>query len=50
MICDFSILSVGLENVFTVLEKTPMTMDYRTDRVRVIVNQAGIVTEVPRTG
>lgn len=43
-------LYVGLSNVFTVLENSPMTMDYRTDRVRVIVNQAGIVTQVPRTG
>jgi len=40
----------GLTNVFTVSENSPITMDYRTDRVRVFVNEKGIVTQVPRTG
>mmetsp|Transcript_18616 Transcript_18616/g.27601 ORF Transcript_18616/g.27601 Transcript_18616/m.27601 type:complete len:113 (+) Transcript_18616:106-444(+) len=33
-----------------VLEDTPMTMDYRTDRVRVMVNDKGMVATAPRVG
>ncbi|CAF1019163.1 unnamed protein product [Adineta steineri] len=40
----------GLTNVFTLLETAPMTMDYSTDRVRVIVNKKDIVTVVPSIG
>jgi len=40
----------GLTNVHTVLEGSAITMDYRTDRVRVFVNEKGIVTQIPRTG
>jgi len=40
----------GLTNVFTILEGTPVTMDYRNDRVRVFVDKHGIVTQIPRTG
>ncbi|KAF3436191.1 hypothetical protein FNV43_RR23283 [Rhamnella rubrinervis] len=33
-----------------ILEGTPVTKDYRCNRVRVWVNRSGIVTEVPRIG
>ncbi|CAF1474938.1 unnamed protein product [Rotaria sp. Silwood1] len=37
----------GFTNVFTVLEGSLVTMDYRTDRVRVFVNKKGIVIQPP---
>ncbi len=40
-------MKIGFKIVMTVKEGSPMTMDYRTDRVRVIVNERGIVTRVP---
>ncbi|CAF4737903.1 unnamed protein product [Rotaria sp. Silwood1] len=41
---------VGLTNVILVKEGSPVTMDYNTGRVRVIVNKQGIVTQVPTIG
>lgn len=38
---------IGFTNVMTVKDGSPMTMDYRTDRVRVLVNNRGIVTRTP---
>ncbi|CAF0958774.1 unnamed protein product [Rotaria sordida] len=40
----------NLTNVFTVPENSFITMDYRTDRVRVFVDNNNIVTKVPRVG
>lgn len=40
-------IKIGFSNVNTHYERSPMTMDYRMDRVRVIVNAKGIVTSVP---
>ena len=31
-------------------ENSPVTRDYRTDRVRVFVNETGIVTHTPKVG
>jgi hypothetical protein len=45
-----SLLNLGLTNVVAINENSPVTMDYRTDRVRVFVNDKGIVTRVPTTG
>ncbi|XWS07973.1 hypothetical protein CRYUN_Cryun41cG0037000 [Craigia yunnanensis] len=39
-----------LVNAVIVLEGTPVTEDFRCDRVRVWVNTDGIVTEVPVIG
>jgi len=35
--------------VFVIPEGSPVTMDYRLDRVRIYVNAAGNVVDVPRT-
>ncbi|CAF1322512.1 unnamed protein product [Rotaria sordida] len=40
----------GFTNVMIVKEGSPVTLDYRTDRVRVFVNDEGIVTIVPTIG
>ncbi|CAF1062802.1 unnamed protein product [Adineta ricciae] len=40
----------GLTNVVTILEGSPVTLDYSTSRVRVIVNNKGIVTHTPIVG
>jgi len=40
----------GLTNVIIVRQGQPITMDYRIDRVRVFVDDRGIVTSAPRTG
>jgi hypothetical protein len=39
--------SLGFENVQIVRQDSPVTMDFRTDRVRVFVNEKGIVTRIP---
>lgn len=41
---------LGFSDVVTILEGSPVTMDYRTDRVRVIVNNKGIVIQTPIVG
>jgi hypothetical protein len=41
------IFIIGLTNVNLVPENAPITMDYRTDRIRVFVNAQGIVSMVP---
>ena len=41
---------LGFTNVQTIQEGSPMTMDFRTDRVRVVVNAEGIVTVTPTVG
>lgn len=46
----YSIRCLGLKNVVVVPDDSPITMDYRTDRVRVFVNKDGIVIRTPRTG
>ncbi|UJR21398.1 hypothetical protein I4U23_024488 [Adineta vaga] len=38
----------GFTQVFTVPRNSPMTMDFRNDRVRVAVDEKGIVSETPR--
>lgn len=43
----FVIAYIGFTNVMPVREGSAVTMDYRTDRVRVFVNSKGIVTSVP---
>jgi hypothetical protein len=40
-------MKIGFTNVFPVKEGSMITMDYRTDRIRVFVNNKGIVTQVP---
>ncbi len=40
-------MKIGFKNVVAVNERSPITMDYRTDRVRVFVNERGIVSRVP---
>lgn len=37
-------------DAIVILEGTPVTKDFRCDRVRVWVNTSGIVIEVPRIG
>ncbi|MQL67652.1 hypothetical protein F6Q10_35165 [Streptomyces vinaceus] len=39
-----------LTQVVIVLIGTPITLDYRFDRVRIFVNYLGIVIQVPRVG
>jgi hypothetical protein len=41
---------LGLTNVVIVPEGSAVTADYRTDRVRIVVDKNGIVIEIPRTG
>lgn len=36
--------------IFKVLENSPVTMDFRPDRVRIIVNAEDIVVHPPVTG
>mmetsp|Transcript_284 Transcript_284/g.864 ORF Transcript_284/g.864 Transcript_284/m.864 type:complete len:139 (+) Transcript_284:184-600(+) len=36
--------------VFVITERTPVTMDYRLDRVRVVVDDDGVVVKPPRQG
>ena len=36
--------------IFIMPPNSMMTMDYRTDRVRVFVNEAGVVEKVPQRG
>lgn len=38
---------VGFRNVVTIAQGSPMTMDYRTDRVRVVVNKQQRVAQAP---
>jgi hypothetical protein len=40
-------METGFTNVMTVKERSMIIMDYRTDRVRVFVNNKGIVVSVP---
>jgi hypothetical protein len=40
-------MKIGFTNVMMVKVGSPVTMDFRTDRVRVFVNNKGIVTQVP---
>ncbi|PKI61646.1 hypothetical protein CRG98_017958 [Punica granatum] len=37
-------------NAFTIKEGTPVTRDYRVDRVRVWVDDSDLVTRVPTVG
>ena len=47
----FSSMShLGFQNVMTVLEGSPVTLDYRMDRVRVFVDTKGIVRNTPTVG
>jgi hypothetical protein len=46
----FSLSCSGLANVQIVPAGSMVTMDYRTDRVRVRVNQQGKVTSPPSVG
>ncbi|OWM68185.1 hypothetical protein CDL15_Pgr016385 [Punica granatum] len=39
-----------MRDVFTIKEGTPVTEDFRPDRVRVWVNDSDIVTRVPTAG
>ncbi|XP_012940436.1 chymotrypsin inhibitor [Aplysia californica] len=39
-----------VKQILKVPENSPVTMDYRPDRVRVFVNEAGVTVDVPRTG
>ncbi|CAF2544178.1 unnamed protein product [Rotaria sp. Silwood2] len=43
-------IKLGFTNVLIVKEGSPITLDYRTDRVRVFVNDKGIVVSVPTIG
>ncbi|CAF0978686.1 unnamed protein product [Rotaria sp. Silwood1] len=43
-------MKTGFTKVFTVLEGSLLTMDMQSDRVRVVVNENGIVTQVPYIG
>lgn len=40
-------MQIGFTNVRTIPDGSPVTLDYRTDRVRVFVDKNGIVTETP---
>ncbi|CAF1352813.1 unnamed protein product [Rotaria sordida] len=40
----------GFTDVFIVLEGSLVTLDYRTDRVRVFVNTKGVVIQIPYIG
>ena len=40
----------GLENVATFPQGAPVTMDFRTDRIRVFVDEDGKVARAPRIG
>ncbi|CAF3370432.1 unnamed protein product [Rotaria socialis] len=40
----------GFDNVLIVEQGSPITLDYRTDRVRVFVDANGIVVTVPKIG
>ena len=41
---------LGLTNVLLLPEDALITMDYRTDRVRVFIDKDGIVVRTPRIG
>ena len=41
---------LGFQNVVAIPEGSPVTMDYRTDRVRVFFDTKGIVRNVPTVG
>lgn len=41
---------LGFTNVEILKEGSPATLDYRTDRVRVFVDDAGLVTMAPVIG
>ncbi|CAF0992667.1 unnamed protein product [Rotaria sp. Silwood1] len=43
-------ITLGFTNVVIVKEGAPVTLDYRTDRVRVFVDDKGIVRSVPTIG
>ena len=43
-------IQIGFKNVMTVKEGSMITLDYRTDRIRVFVNNKGIVKSVPTVG
>ncbi|CAF5208910.1 unnamed protein product, partial [Rotaria magnacalcarata] len=40
----------GFDNVVIVKQESPITLDYRTDRVRVFVDANGIVVTTPTIG
>ncbi|CAF1052839.1 unnamed protein product [Didymodactylos carnosus] len=40
----------GFTNVVIVQKDTPLTMDYRPDRVRIFVDDSGIVNQIPQNG
>jgi hypothetical protein len=46
----FFLLLIGFKNVHTVPSGAMVTMDYRTDRVRVYVDQQGKVVAAPGVG
>lgn len=48
--CRYSDFELGLTNVVVVPENSPITMDFRTDRIRVLVNKSGLVIRVPTIG
>ena len=43
-------IKLGLTNVVIIKEGSPITLDYRTDRVYVFVNSENIVISVPAIG
>jgi hypothetical protein len=43
-------IQIGFTNVMTVKAGSAITMDYRTDRVRVFVDNKGVVTSVSTVG
>ncbi|KAK1297735.1 hypothetical protein QJS10_CPB15g02002 [Acorus calamus] len=51
---DVAVTTIKAENpsldVFTVKKGSIVTADYRSDRVRVWVDECGVVYEVPRIG
>jgi hypothetical protein len=50
MFSFYFIIRLGLTNVFIVPEGSAITLDYRTDRVRVFIDKKGVVTQTPSIG
>ncbi len=50
MFSFYFIIRLGFTNVFIVPEGSAITLDYRTDRVRVFVDKKGVVTQIPSIG
>ena len=52
--CSAMILSMATdlqaENIIIMDQDSFMTMDFRTDRVRIMVNEQGVVTRIPGRG